>query len=266
MSTKRPATNWLLRLLAAIASAVLLLPLVAILTRVPWSRFFSLLTDSNTLATLRISIVSSVIAATCALLIGVPLAWTLARSRSRIIPFLRSILLAPLVLPPTVAGIALLALLGRNGLIGRYVYEATGWAMPFTFVAVVFAGLFVGLPFMVLLTESAFAQLNLATEDAAQTDGASAWQTFWYIAVPQARIGIRTGALMAWARAFGEFGATLMFAGSLPGTTRTIPMQVYTDLELDPASAYSLSALMIVIAIGVAFAIRMPVLNALRRP
>ncbi len=264
MSANQRATNWLLKALAAVASAVLLLPLVAILARVPWGSVTDLLTAPETLATLRVSIVSSLIAAMCALIIGVPLAWVLARSKSRAMRILRSLVLAPLVLPPTVAGIALLALLGRSGIIGQPIYEATGWAMPFTFIAVIFAGLFVGLPFLVLLTETAFVQLERETEFAAQTDGATPWQVFWRIAVPQVRVGIVTGGVMAWARAFGEFGATLMFAGSLPGTTRTIPMQVYTDLELNPSSAYALSALMIVVAAAVTFAIRTPLINAAR--
>jgi molybdate transport system permease protein len=151
---------------------------------------------------------------------------------------------------------ALLALLGRRGLIGRYIYEVTGWSMPFTTTAVIFAGVFVGMPFLTLVVESTFRHLPKDQQDAAEIDRASNFALFWKIALPQSRNGIATGAILAWARALGEFGATIMFAGALPGLTQTWPMQVYFDVDQDMRAAYALSAVMALLAIGVVYSLR----------
>ena len=157
---------------------------------------------------------------------------------------------------------ALLALLGRDGLIGRYIYQATGWSMPFTSVAVVVTGVFVGLPFLALIVESNFRHLPVDLEEAAEIDRASTRDIFSLVALPQMRNGITTGAVLAWARALGEFGATMMFAGSLPGRTQTWAMQVYIEMDIDMGSAYTLSAVMLVIAVSVVFALRKPLTQA----
>jgi molybdate transport system permease protein len=145
---------------------------------------------------------------------------------------------------------------------GKYIYQATGWSMPFTSVAVVVTGVFVGMPFLALIVESNFRHLPKDLEEAAMIDRASTRDVFSLVALPQMRNGIATGAVLAWARALGEFGATMMFAGSLPGRTQTWAMQVYIDMDIDTGSAYTLSAVMLVIAVSVVFALRKPLTQA----
>jgi molybdate transport system permease protein len=228
--------------LAIFAGLILILPVVALFSKVPWSSLATLLTQPNSLSAIW--------------LLGVPLAWVLVRGDQRIVNIIRPFVLAPIVLPPTVAGLSLLALLGRNGLVGRYIYHWTGWSMPFTASAVVFTGVFVGMPFLVLVVESTFRHLPSDQEDAAEIDRATPFTMFRLIALPQSRSGIATGALLAWARALGEFGATMMFAGSLPGLTQTWPMQIYFETDQNMSTAYALSAVMAIVALGVVFALR----------
>jgi molybdate transport system permease protein len=230
--------------------------MIALLAKVPWSSFTSRLTHDQSVSAIQLSLWSSLLAAGISVVLGVPLAWVLARGNERISNILRPIVLAPIVLPPTVAGMALLALLGRDGLMGKYIYQATGWSMPFTSVAVVVTGVFVGMPFLALIVESNFRHLPKDLEEAAMIDRASTRDVFSLVALPQMRNGIATGAVLAWARALGEFGATMMFAGSLPGRTQTWAMQVYIDMDIDTGSAYTLSAVMLVIAVSVVFALR----------
>lgn len=204
------------------------------------------------------------LATVIAILLGVPLAWVLAKSQSRATEFIRPLVLAPIVLPPTVAGIALISLMGRNGLLGRFIFDATGWAAPFTSTAVVLAGVFVGMPFVVLICESNFRQLPKEIEDAALIDRADGNELFQKIAIPQSRSAIATGGILAWARAIGEFGATLMFAGSLPGTTQTWTMLIYQELDINVDTAYVLSVLMLIIGVGIVFLLRKPLREAMR--
>ena len=251
----------LTKMLASLASLVIVAPLIALLSKVPWSNFFEALTNNSAI---KLSLWTSSLAAIISLLLGVPLAWVLAKSSNSYTNILRPLVLAPIVLPPTVAGIALISLMGRNGLLGKYIYEQFGWAMPFTSSAVVLAGVFVGLPFVVLICESNFRQLPKEVEDAAIIDRADAGDLFKKIAIPQSRSAIATGGILAWARAMGEFGATLMFAGSLPGTTQTWTMLIYQELDIDVNAAYSLSAAMLIIAIAIVFLLRKPLREAMR--
>ena len=248
--------------LALVASFLLIAPMIALLAKVPWSSFTSRLTQDQSISAIQLSLWSSLLAAGISVVLGVPLAWVLVRGNERITNILRPIVLAPIVLPPTVAGMALLALLGRDGLMGKYIYQATGWSMPFTSVAVVVTGVFVGMPFLALIVESNFRHLPKDLEEAAMIDRASTRDVFSLVALPQMRNGIATGAVLAWARALGEFGATMMFAGSLPGRTQTWAMQVYIDMDIDTGSAYTLSAVMLVIAVSVVFALRKPLTQA----
>ncbi len=248
--------------LAFVASFLVIAPMIALLAKVPWSSFMSRLTQHQSISAIQLSLWSSLLAAAISVVLGVPLAWVLARGNKRITSILRPIVLAPIVLPPTVAGMALLALLGRDGLIGRYIYQATGWSMPFTSVAVVVTGVFVGMPFLALIVESNFRHLPVDLEEAAEIDRASTRDIFSLVALPQMRNGITTGAVLAWARALGEFGATMMFAGSLPGRTQTWAMQIYIEMDIDMGSAYTLSAVMLLIAVSVVFALRKPLTQA----
>jgi molybdate transport system permease protein len=248
--------------LAFVASFLVIAPMIALLAKVPWSSFMSRLTQHQSISAIQLSLWSSLLAAAISVVLGVPLAWVLARGNKRITSILRPIVLAPIVLPPTVAGMALLALLGRDGLIGRYIYQATGWSMPFTSVAVVVTGVFVGMPFLALIVESNFRHLPVDLEEAAEIDRASTRDIFSLVALPQMRNGITTGAVLAWARALGEFGATMMFAGSLPGRTQTWAMQVYIEMDIDMGSASTVSAVMLDIAVSVVRALRKPLTQA----
>ena len=251
----------IVKTLAGIASFVIIAPLIALMAKVPWSTFFSSISD---LTAIKLSLWTSTLAALISLILGVPLAWILAKSSGKITNFVRPLVLAPIVLPPTVAGIALLSLMGRNGILGKYIYQEFGWAMPFTTSAVVLAGVFVGLPFVVLVCESNFRQLPKEVEDAAIIDRADSGDLFQKIAIPQSRSAIATGGILAWARSIGEFGATLMFAGSLPGSTQTWTMLIYQELDINVDTAYALSAVMLLIAIAIVFFLRKPLKEALR--
>lgn len=251
----------LTRFLAIIAGVTLISPIFALLFKVPWKHFFS---GFSELDPLKLSLWTSALAAVISLLLGIPLAWVFARGSKIITGFLRPFILAPIVLPPTVTGIALLALLGRKGILGAPIYEATGWAMPFTSLAVVFCGVFVGLPFVVLICESNFLHLPKEIEDAAIIDKVSGKELLQKIAIPQSRSAIITAGLLAWARAIGEFGATLMFAGSFPGTTQTWPMYIYQELDINPGTSYDYAFLMLVVAIVVVFLLRGQLREAFR--
>ena len=249
------------KLLSVTAAAIIIAPLVSLMAKVPWSNFLGSLSD---LSAIKLSIWTSTLAAVISLTLGVPLAWILAKSSNRISNLIRPLVLAPIVLPPTVAGIALISVMGRNGLLGKYIYEITGWSMPFTSSAVVLAGIFVGLPFVVLICESNFRQLPKEIEDAAIIDRVSGNELFQKIAIPQSRSAIATGGILAWARAMGEFGATLMFAGSLPGVTQTWTMLIYQELDVNVDTAYVLSAVMLVIGVLIVFLLRKPLREAMR--
>jgi molybdate transport system permease protein len=253
------------RIFAYLAICIIALPIFALVIKVPWSTFFSSLTSGGSLTAVKLSIWTSLLSATISLVLGVPLAWWLVKSNPKVTRFVRPLVLAPIALPPTVAGLALLGLLSRNGVLGTYIYQQTGWQMPFTTTAVVFTGLFIGIPFLVLIAESTFAQLPVEIEDAAVVDRVSRSQLLRLIALPQARDGVTTGLLLAWARILGEFGATMMFAGSMPGITQTWTIQIYQQLDVSPDTAYALSFFMVVIAMGIFVLIRNPLKDAFRR-
>jgi molybdate transport system permease protein len=250
---------------AIVASLVIVLPLFALLTKIPYFHLISALAKDHGFIAIRLTLITSFSALLISMALGIPLAWWLAHSPSRITHWLRPLLLAPIALPPTVAGLALLGLLSRKGLLGQYIYHATGWQMPFTIWAVIFAGIFVGMPFLVLICESTFSQLPRDVSEAAMIDRASDGQLLWWIAIPQGRSGIITGAALAWARVLGEFGATMMFAGSMSGTTQTWTLQIYQELDINPDSAYALSLFMIIIALFIIVALRKPLRESFAR-
>jgi molybdate transport system permease protein len=253
------------RIFAYLAISIIALPIFALVIKVPWSTYFSSLTSGGSLTAVKLSIWTSFLSAAISLVLGVPLAWWLVKSNPKTTRIIRPLVLAPIALPPTVAGLALLGLLSRNGVLGTFIYQHPGWQMPFTTTAVVFTGLFIGIPFLVLIAESTFAQLPEEIEDAAVIDRVSRSQLLRLIALPQARNGITTGLLLAWARILGEFGATMMFAGSMPGVTQTWTIQIYQQLDVSPDTAYALSFLMVVIAMGIFVLIRNPLKDAFRR-
>lgn len=241
---------------AALGAAFLVLPLVALVVRAPWGRVGSLLVDPATLDALRLSLVSATAATGLSLVLGVPLAWLLARVQHPAIRSLRALVTVPLVLPPVVGGVALLLLWGRRGLVGGWLDTWFGVQIPFTTVAVVLAEAFVAMPFLVVAVEGALRGVDRRVEDAAATLGAGPLLVARRVTLPMVAPGISAGAALAFARALGEFGATITFAGSLPGTTRTMPLAIYLAMESDPASAIVLSLVLLLASVAVLVALR----------
>lgn len=233
--------------LAALGGLLVLLPLVGLITRVEWPHFWELVTAPGSLTALSLSLRTAAIATGLTLLLGVPLAFVLFGLRGPLRAVLRAVVLAPLVLPPVVGGLALLYAFGRRGLLG----EQVGGSLAFTTAAVVLAQTFVALPFMVMAVESALVARSGRHEAIASTLGASRTRTLMRVTLPALGPALATGAVLAFARALGEFGATLTFAGSLMGTTRTAPLEIYLMRETDPAAAAALSLVLVVVAIAV---------------
>ena len=252
----RSRTPLLLGLPAGIAVGFLLLPLVGLLIRAPWADARSVLGSPQALLALRLSLVTATASTVIVVVLGVPLAWLLARPGLRAASLLRALITVPLVLPPVVGGVALFTVLGRSGLLGRPLYELTGFAFPFTPYAVVLAQVFVALPFLVLSVEGALRAADRRFEDAAVTLGARPITVFGRVTLPLVGPGIAAGAILAWARALGEFGATITFAGNFPGTTQTMPLAVYLALETDPDSALLLSVLLLAVSVAVLVLLR----------
>jgi molybdate transport system permease protein len=189
-------------------------------------------------------------------LLGVPLAWVLARVRLPGMALLRAVITLPLVLPPVVGGLALLLALGRSGVFGRFLYSATGYSLPFTTSGVVVAETFVAMPFLVITVEGAIRSADRELEEAAATLGASRGAVFGRITLPLITPSLLAGAVLCWARALGEFGATITFAGNFPGTTQTMPLAVYNRLQTDPEPAIALSLVLLLVAVAVLAALR----------
>jgi molybdate transport system permease protein len=242
--------------LASIAIAFFVLPLVGLIVRAPWSSAWEHLTGDPALTALGLSLVTSSASTVIAATFGVPLAWLLARQPFPGRNLVRALCTLSMVLPPVVAGVALFAALGRRGIVGRSVDDWFGVQLPFTTVAVVIAQTFVAMPFLVITVEAALRQLDPRVEDAARTLGGSRWYAFRRVTLPAIRPALIAGTVLAWARAIGEFGATITFAGNFPGTTQTMPLAVYLALERDQGEAIVLALVMIAISFGVIVALR----------
>ena len=236
---------------------LLILPLVGLAVRAPWPRLVEILTSNTVLSALRLSLVTASVATVICLVLGVPLAWLLARSGLPGRGLLRGLVTVPLVLPPVIGGIALLVAFGRTGVVGRWLDQSLGITLPFTTVAVVLAQSFVAMPFLVIAVEGALRSADRRFDDVAATLGASRWTTFRRVTLPSVLPGVVAGAVLCWARALGEFGATITFAGSFPGTTRTLPIEAYVAIGAgDTDTAVVLSLLMIAVAVAVLFGLR----------
>ncbi|MGW8601706.1 ABC transporter permease [Streptomyces sp. NPDC055893] len=251
--TRPPLT---LALPALLAVAFLTLPLLGILVRTEWGELADHLRSPGTVKALKLSLVVSFWALGLSLLLGVPLAWLLAR-----VPFpgkalVRSLVLLPMVLPPTVGGVALLLAFGRRGLLGPWLESTFGIVFPFHTSGAVIAATFVAMPFLVISLEGALGGLRPRYEETAASLGASPVRVFFTVTLPMVAPGLIAGAALTWARALGEFGATITFAGNLPGTTQTLPLQVYLLLQDEPEAATSVSLLLLAIAMGVLIALR----------
>jgi len=242
--------------LALVAVAFFALPLLGLLWRAPWSDAWTELTASSALRALKLSITCSLWAVALSILFGVPLAWLLARIEFRGRGLVRALCLLSMVLPPVVGGVALFFALGRRGLVGQWLDRWFSIRLPFSTAAVVIAQTFVAMPFLVVTVEAALRQLDRRVEDAARTLGASRWYTFRKVTLPAIQPALVAGVALAWARALGEFGATITFAGNFPGTTQTLPLAVYLALESNPQQAIMLSLVLIAVSFAVLASLR----------
>lgn len=229
---------------AALGMLLVALPLAGLLSKVPWPGLWELLTSQSSLAALQLSILTASVSTVFCIVLGVPMALVLARHGLR---WLRPLVLLPLALPPVVGGLALLFTFGRMGLIGQYL-EAAGIKIAFSTVAVILAQTFVSLPFLVMGLEGALRTAGDRYERVAATLGASPTRTLFTVTLPLVFPGLLSGAVLSFARALGEFGATLTFAGSLQGRTRTLPLEIYLQREADPNAAIALSLLLVIFA------------------
>jgi len=242
---------------SVVGLGLLLLPLAGLVARVPWSQLGQILSSPAVLSALRLSLMTAAITTAVCVICGVPLAWLLARTELPGRSLLRGLVTVPLVLPPVIGGVALLVTFGRRGLLGEWLYETFGISLPFTTTAVVMAQSFVAMPFLVVAVEGALRTADRRFEDVAATLGASGWTTFRRVTLPAVAPGVLAGAVLSWARALGEFGATITFAGTFPGTTRTMPPAAYAAINAgDVQTAIVLSLLMILISVTVLVALR----------
>ncbi|MBW4812749.1 ABC transporter permease [Rhodococcus qingshengii] len=240
---------------ALIGGAFVIAPLAAMLATEQWSQFWELVTSESSVAALKLSLKTAAMSTLLCILFGVPMAAVLARSHFRGLSVLRSLILLPLVLPPVVGGIALLYTFGRKGLIGEQL-EVLGIQIAFSTTAVVLAQTFVALPFLVVSLEGALRTAGTRYEAVASTLGARPTTVLRRVTLPLVLPGLVSGAVLAFARALGEFGATLTFAGSLQGVTRTLPLEIYLQRETDPDAAVALSLVLVVVAVVIVVAVR----------
>lgn len=252
--TRRPPV--LLVVLGALGLAVFVIPFAGLLARVPWSDLPALLGGDVVTDALRLSLVTSLTVTLIAVVLGVPLAWVMARLDFPGRSLVRGLVTLPLVLPPVVGGAALLFALGRRGLVGAPLNQATGLLLPFSTWGVVVANTFVAMPFLVITVEGALRNLDQRYEGAAASLGAGRWTVLRRVTLPMIGPSLVAGLLLTWARAFGEFGATITFAGNLQGRTQTLPLAVFVALESDRDTAVALSLVMVVVSLAVLIALR----------
>lgn len=246
----------LLVVLACAAIAVFVVPLLGLLGRVPWSELPEILTSEVVVDAVQLSVVASLAATGISVVLGIPLAWLLARVEFPGRSVVRGIVLLPLVLPPVVGGAALLFALGRRGVVGEPIYEATGLVLPFSTWGVIVATTFVAMPFLVISVEGALRTMDRRYEGAAASLGAGRWTVMRRVTLPMIAPSLLAGMVLTWARAFGEFGATITFAGNLQGRTQTLPLAVFVALESDRDTAVAISLVMVVVSLAVLVALR----------
>ncbi|SCG68938.1 ABC transporter permease [Micromonospora halophytica] len=241
---------------AALGLLFLVLPLIGLLARTPWDSLPQRLTAPGVLTALRLSVQSATLATLLCLALGVPLAWLLARAQFPGRRIVRALVTVPLVLPPVVGGLALLLVFGRRGLLGQWLDTTFGVTLPFTTTGVVLAEAFVAMPFLVIAVEGALRGADSRYEEAATTLGAGRWTTFTQVTLPLIAPGVAAGAVLCWARALGEFGATITFAGNYPGRTQTMPLAVYLALETDLEAAIVLSLILLTVSVAILAGLR----------
>ncbi len=241
---------------ALVGLAFLVLPLAGLLARTPWSTIGEHLSQPGELTALWLSLETATISTLLCVVLGVPIAFVLARTRFFGQRLVRALVTLPLVLPPVVGGVALFTAFGRRGILGQWLSGEFGIDLAFTTKAVVMAQTFVAMPFLIIAVEGALRGADGRYEEAAATLGASAWTRFRRVTLPLVAPGVAAGAVLAWARALGEFGATITFAGSLPGRTQTMPTAVYQALETDLDSAIVLSLILVAVSVAILVSLR----------
>jgi molybdate transport system permease protein len=244
------------RVLALLVVALVATPVVSLLWRVPWSRMPSLLTEQVVRDALLLSLLSSVLAAFVAVTVGIPVALLLSRMEGVLASVTRALIMLPMVLPPVVGGAALLFAFGRKGTLGSTLEEVTGLVLPYSLGGVVLANAFVALPFVVLTIEGSLRSLDPRFELAAASLGANEFKTTVRVVLPMVRGSLVAAGFLAWARALGEFGATITFAGNIPGKTQTLPLAVFVAMETDQEAALAMSVVLILISLGVLLTMR----------
>ena len=242
--------------LATITVAFLAIPLVGLLTKAPWSTLWSDLTNPLALDALKLSLICSLWATGLSLVFGMPLAWVLARTRLPGRNLVRALATLPMVLPPVVGGVALLLAFGRDGLLGRPLYDWFGIQFTFSTAGAVLAETFVAMPFLIITVEAALRSMDGRYEEAAANLGADRWTTFRRVTLPTISPSLVAGAALTWARALGEFGATITFAGDIQGRTQTLPLAVYLALQENEPVAIALSLALLAISIVVLVSLR----------
>jgi molybdate transport system permease protein len=242
--------------LASLGVAVVAVPVVGLLAETDWRDLPALLSDDIVTDALRLSLIVSLGATAVSTVVGVPLAWVLARVEFPGRALVRGLALLPIVLPPVVGGAALLFALGRRGVFGEPLYRATGLVLPFSTWGAVMAATFIAMPFMVVTVEGALRNLDRRYEGAAATLGAGRWTVFRRVTLPMIGPSLASGLVLTWARALGEFGATITFAGNLQGRTQTLPLAVFIALESNRETAVALSLIMVAVSLTVLVALR----------
>ncbi|MEU1838165.1 ABC transporter permease [Micromonospora chersina] len=241
---------------AGLGLLFLVLPLAGLLVRAPWTTLPRRLAQPGVLTALRLSLETATVATLLCVALGVPLAWLLARVEFPGRRLVRALVTVPLVLPPVVGGVALLLVFGRRGLLGSWLDATFGVTLPFTTAGVVLAEAFVAMPFLVIAVEGALRGADARYEEAAATLGAGRWTTFTRVTLPLVAPGVAAGAVLCWARALGEFGATITFAGNYPGRTQTMPLAVYLALETDVQAAIVLSLILLTVSVAILAGLR----------
>lgn len=252
-------------LVAVLALALFVLPVVALVQRAQWSSLWGDLSAPASRDAMRLSLLSSLLTTGLAIVLGVPLAWVLARLRFPGRAVVRALVILPMVLPPVVGGVALLQAFSRRGLLGAWLHDAFGIQFTFSLSGVVLAQTFVAMPFLVVTVEAGLRAMDRRYEDAASSLGARRWMVFRRVTLPLIAPSLLAGSILAWARALGEFGATITFAGNIQGRTQTMPLSVYLLLETRPAAAITLSLVLVAVSILVLVLMRDRWFGSMRR-
>jgi molybdate transport system permease protein len=254
MKRARPPVGLLIP--AVLAVALIVVPLIGLLQRAPWSNLGGQLSSHAVRQALALSLRCSLSAVALSAVVGVPLAWILARTRFPGRRLVRALVTVPMVLPPVVGGVALLYAFGRRGFAGHVLERLTGITLAFTTNGAILAETFVAMPFLIIVAEAGFRQVDVRYEEAAASLGAGPWRRFWRVTIPLVFPSLAAGAALAWARALGEFGATITFAGNLQGRTQTMPLAVYVALETTPDLAIVMSLILLAISLVVLVGLR----------